>query len=379
MLVTIQDEAALSSLTAVGLKAYLVSQGWENRGQWGSRPALVFAKQSYEKNWEILLPLRDTVADYSARMAESIAVLARVEERSQFDVYRDLMGAGADMIHVRSLNGPSHGPLSLRQSARLLNDTYDMLASVARAVETPRPTYRGPLSSEVTEFLDAVLPMTGDYQGYAITLHSPVPAGFGVQEDLGDDFYAPFPRRATLRLAEALQHSGAAITKVVAEDPLKSFQQAVSHGVSANFCDAVAELAKRGEGVEIGLSWAQVRPPAINDLPRVRFQFSEKSADVLTEAARTFRLNEPSVDETVIAQVVKLERDPQEFDGHATVLSIRDNHTTRIQVVFEEPYYNDVIRAFENRDLISVNGDIYRIGNGYELRNPRNLSIVPTY
>ena len=35
-----------------------------------------------------------------------------------------------------------------------------------------------------------------------------------------------------------------------------------------------------------------------------------------------------------------------------------------------------VIRAFQQREPVSVDGDIYRVGNAYQLRNPRNLSLA---
>ena len=109
-------------------------------------------------------------------MAESVAVLATVEKRSQLDVFYDLKGAGADVIRVRSANGFANEPLSLGQCATLLNDAYKMLAASARAVERPQPAYRGKASSNVASFLDKVqaLPI---HQGYTLTLHSPVPPG----------------------------------------------------------------------------------------------------------------------------------------------------------------------------------------------------------
>ena len=377
MLIQIQDREALSSLAVVCLTTYLTSHGWTNRGQWGSRPANIYSKETEGASWEVLVPTRDTIADYSESIARSIAVVADAENRSQIDVYRDLMSSGADMIQLRALNGSGAEPLSLRQSAHLLNDAYDLLASAARATERTRASYRGPLSSDVTEYLDNVRPLVGEFQGYALTLQSPVPAGFGIQEDLGDEFHAPFSRRATLRLAEALHHSSAAITEVVSDDGLESFRLAVTHGVSANLCDAVAELAKKGEGVEIGLSWADVRLPTTSVKPNPQFRFSEHSAEILNEAARSIRRDEPSLDESVIAQVVRLDREPEEFDGRATLLYIRDSHPTRMQVKFEESVYANVIHAFEERDPISVDGDIYRAGNSYVLRNPRNLCVLP--
>ena len=48
----------------------------------------------------------------------------------------------------------------------------------------------------------------------------------------------------------------------------------------------------------------------------------------------------------------------------------------RMNVEFEASSYIDVIRAFETRNPISLDGDIYRVGNAYVLRNPRNLSLI---
>jgi hypothetical protein len=373
VLVQIRDRAALAALPIVSLRTYLHSRGWIDVGAWGERQVSVFTREHAGRTWEILVPHKDTIGGYAENMAESVAILAAVEDRSQIEVYYDLEATRADMIRVRSANGAAKESLSLRRSAKLLNDAYDLLASAARAAERPEVTYRGKLSSDVADYLDNVRPLPGYHEGYNLTLHSPVPAGFGTQEDFGDHYYAPFPRRATLKLADALEHSSIAISQAVTDETLEPFERAVPFGVSANLCDSVAELAKNGEGIEIGLFWADVRPSAA---PNPVFQFSENSAEILTEVARVFRQREPALNESVIGNVVRLDREPEEFDGRATILYVRDKHPIRLQVQFEQPSYNDVIQAFQQREPISVDGDIYRIGNTYELRNPRNLSLV---
>ncbi len=372
MLVQIRDRKALATLPVVNLRAYLNSRDWNNAGRWGERPAVIYTKEHGGRSWEVLVPLRDTVADYAESMAESVAILAEVEERSQLDVFHDLSAAGADVIRLRSDNGMIREALSLRQSANLLNDAYDMLASAARAVEKPQAAYRGKMSSEVAEYLDNVRPLTGHPQGYALTLHSPVPAGIG-QQDLGDDFHAPFPRRATNKLAQALEYTRAAISEAVAGNTLEPFKQAVDYGVSANLCDSVAELAKKGGGIAIDLVWAGVRP---SNVPDSHFPFSVNSSDILAEAAKSFRRNEPSFDEQIMAQVVELERMPDEFDGRAVILSERDEHLVRIRVKFDQAVYDMVIQAFQEQKSISLDGDVHPLGRGYELRNPRNLTVL---
>ena len=260
MLVQIRDRAALSSLSIVGLRSYLTSHGWSDEGALGKRPATIYAKEHGGRSWEVLVPLRDTIADYAESMAASVAVLADVENRSQLDVFRDLSSIGADIVHIRSANELLKESISLRQSAGMYNDAYNMLVSAARAVEKPQAAYRGNISSDVAEYLDSVQSLPSYHEGYALTLHSPVPAGIGIQEDLGDGFYTPFSRRATSTLVRALGCTSTAVEEAVARDTLEPFDEAVSHGVSANLCDSVAQMVKKGRGIKIDVVWAVFRP-----------------------------------------------------------------------------------------------------------------------
>ena len=373
MLVQIRDQVALSSLSIVNLRAYLTARGWNKEGPWGERPATIYTKEHAGRQWDILVPLRETIADYAQSMAESVAVLAAVEERSQLDVFHDLAGSGSDVIRMRSMNGVVKEPLSLRQSTGLLTDAYNLLTSAARAAENPRAAYRGTFSAEVGEYLDNVWPLPGYHKGYDLTLHSPVPAGIG-QADFGDEFVRPFPRRATYTLARALDHTSTAIADAIHQDTLDPFAQAVEYGVSANLCDAVAELAKKGRGIAIELVWADVRPSTVSP---DQFPFSANYADILEEAAKFLRHNEPSFDEQIIAQVVQLEREPEEFDGKAIILSMRDARLIRLKVEFDRAVYDTVIQAFRDHSWIRLDGDIHLVGTGHELRNPRNVSLIP--
>ena len=161
MLVQIRDRTALSSLSIASLRSYLIAHGWNVEGPWGKRPAVIYAKEHDGRIWELPVPTRDTVPDHAENMAESIAVLAEMEARSQFDVFYDLKAAGADVIRLRSANGLADEPLALGQHAALLDDAYRMLAASARAVERPQAAYRGKLSANVENFLSRVRPRPG--------------------------------------------------------------------------------------------------------------------------------------------------------------------------------------------------------------------------
>lgn len=372
MKVEIHDREALGSLPLMSLLSYLRSHDWVDNGPRGRGMANLYLKEHGGRTYHIFVPVRDTLADYAQAMSEAVEAIAAVEERSELDVFYDLDGTRADVIRMRASNGASRGTLSLRQSAELLDDAYRMLASAARAAEKPRATYRGGISAKVSEYLDSVQPMPSYYEGHTLTLRSPVPAGIG-QADFGDEYLPPFPRLATHKLAVALTHTSSAIDKALIGDTLEPFERSVEYGVSANLCDSVAALAKRGHGIEIDLSWAEVRPSNVEDS---KFKFSDKSADVLTEAAKSFRRNEPSFDERIIAHIIHLDRWPDEFDGRAVLSSMQEGRLVRIRAEFEQSVYDRVIQAFQEQRTIGLDGDVHAVGNAYELRNPRNLTLM---
>ena len=97
------------------------------------------------------------------------------------------------------------------------------------------------------------------------------------------------------------------------------------------------------------------------------------------EAAKSFRLPKPSYDKQIVARVVKLEREPREFDGKAEIQPAQAKKSDRIQVEFAKSVYDTVIQAFQEQRSISLDGDVHPRdhGRGYDLHNPRNLIILP--
>lgn len=379
MKVQIRDAETLSTLSIVGLRSYLDSKEWKNEGAWGDRPALIYVKEHAGRSWDILVPTRDTVADYPERMADAVAALAAVEDCSQLDILNNLkFAAFSDVIRLNSMNGIAREPISLRRSADLLDGTYRMVAAAADAVESPRAAYSGSHSSEVTEYLENVRQLPEYVEGYSLALYSHVPADIDNKQGfLGSEYDIPFARRATDKLAQALEHADAAISESVDKDTISPFEDAVGYGVSANLCASVANIVEKGKGVEIGIQWAAALPAKA---PNAKFRFPEYSAGILNEAAKFVRETEPSTEpsynERLIAKVVRLDREPDEFDGLAVLLPRQGSHRGRIKAKFEKPDYDKVIQAFKDKREISLRGDIHKVGNTSELRNPRNLSII---
>ena len=369
----IRDKQALSSISIEGLTSYLQTRKWINKGKWGNRPAVIYTKKHAGRPWDILVPTETDVGDYAIGMAEALEILATIEDRSQLDIFNDLkVAAFSDVIRLRSINGIAQEAISLRHKADLLEDAYGMIAAAARAVESPRAAYRGGPSAEVAEYLENVRSLPEYGEGYSLALYSQVSESAGNKQNFQENEPdVPFARRATVKLAQALERAEAAISESSANDAISPFKDAVDYGVSANLCASVANIAQKGKGVEIGIQWATDRPA---NVPNSKFRFTEDSADILNEVAKFFRVYEPSYGESL--RVIRMEREPDESDGRADLLAWRDSHLERVKVEFDKTAYAKVIQALKEHKEISLNGDIHRVGDGYELHNARDLSII---
>lgn len=375
--VRIVDRDALSAVPRASLRAYLLGSGWTSDGTWGDY-AEVLVIETVDGKLEIAVPLRETAPTYANEVGQAIELLSQIEERSQLDVHADIVAAGADVITLGALNEIGRSPFSLHQSAHLQRDAAALLTAAARSAERPRHAFAGPLSGEVTRFLDSVEIAPTPADRFGIAVHIPVGPRIG-QSDLFDDASSmPFGRRTSTMLDRSLRELNSAVSASAAQDRLDPFEGAVANGVSANLCQAVANLAERtplrGDGVNVHLRWAAVRPP--NGRANSSHKFGKHAAPILFNASEFLREKAPDVDRHIVADVVRLNREPDEFDGHALLLADVEDRTIRIEATFREADYPAVIKAFDLRLPLAVDGILWHKGRSHQLEEPANVRVL---
>lgn len=373
MNVQITGSAELRRISPTALSGYLKAQGWERQEAWRNR-VVVWSRASQGRVNEVLVPLKEQSDAYTVRMSELLTALAGIEDRSQLDVYYDVMGAGADTIRIRSLNG-GLSDRSLSESVDLLGRTRDLMMAAARAAERPgQAVYRGRPSGLVTDYVRSIRPIPSYQTSRDITLHSRVPADYGVQIDLGDSVKPPFPRQAILTLDSGLREAESLAERVLGGGGLSYFDEGAQSGASANLCEAISGLVKQGHGVEVHLSWATVRP---SNIPERRFAFGESSADVFSDGAHRLRQNNPFLDVHIIGEIVRLDRESQQdYDGKALVVSELDGRPVALRVQFALDERDDVLRAFRDGLEVNFDGDVVREGREFRMRELRNFSLA---
>lgn len=371
MRIELTDEAALSSLPWGDLKSYLDAQGWALVDRIGDKALVYRPGDGSGESVEILVPARDDLGDYALRIAEAVRILADVEQRSALAVYGDITVSGLDVVRLRAATADADGAIAIEEGVTLYREAENLMLSAACAAVDPRRNYHLRKVTEATDYLKSVRLGPSERGSYVLTVFSPVQPRLGGQQRLefGDE---PFSRTVTLRLADALGAAKRAADRAVSDGAFAPFDAAVAEGVSANLCEAVARLAEAARGIDIGLSWARTRPAGRRNQ---RFHFSPDVADVLREAASVFRRSEPLTDERLSGFVIALDRPVEHFDGSATLRVLLEDKPKRVRVRFEQSVYAQVIRAFQEKLVLSLRGDLYPVGQRWEIRNPREIRV----
>ncbi len=107
-----------------------------------------------------------------------------------------------------------------------------------------------------------------------------------------------------------------------------------------------------------------------------RVLFSERDAEILKEAARTFRLRQTREGVTLFGSVHKLKRDYDEMEGLITIKTLVDDKLQSVGVIVDENSYSIASSANETKRPVLVTGDLRRIGQRWQMMNA-NITELP--
>jgi len=353
----ILDDDALAAIPPQVLSAFAREIGFSWKKLFGKH-ADVYASEKYG---EIVLPRTTQISDYTDVTSKFISFISQIEERDELEIYRDLVVGGQDVIRIRAYGGDNDGSIALDAGVKIVECAREMLLAVACATRSPQRVYRAGANRDASEYMNKVRLGQTEHGSFVITMLSPVPPSLQLSllpnewEQIDE---APVERRITRQLIDALEASKSAIEGAVAGVP-DSFELAVKKGVSANFCEAIAGLAEKSGKLDISLTWAKTRPAPIRTS---KVRFTRDDAEVLFEAARTFRRKEPRPDVSLSGWVVKCARSQDDSFGTITLKTVVDEKFQSVIVFLDGANYAAAVNAHKNQTPILINGDIERVG-----------------
>ena len=360
---------SLMGISPAALAAFAISVGWEKVGVY-RRFSDVYAADGMP---EIVVPRSTVIDDYSLVVSDLIKIFAVQCGREDSAVFLDLTLADRDVIRVGGSEGWSDG-LPVSALVSLLNGSRDMVLAAACSLDRPRPVYRAGSNKAANDYLGQLTFSRGELGRSALALVSPRLPPF--QDSLLPGFVpgmAPgMARQVTGRLWESLTATREAAEQVSMGE-VGGLDGRVAEGVSANLCEAIARMLDELAAFQVSVSFALTRPA---DAGSVEIGFDDSYSEVLRSAASELRAGAPVYDAHLVGFVHRLSRGLSENLGEVGLNAMVERRVYSVTAFLDERDYMQAIEAHKTKSLVSIVGDLERVGGRWRLDGARILDVV---
>ena len=365
------DSVSLSVVPILSLRAYLASQGWRSIEEFGGSGYVYGLDGSPE---ELLVPMAP-LADYPRRVTDILETLSKVEHRDDRAILRDLSLAYFDLVRVLVPEDSVDGSVSVSSGVTAFQESRNLLLAAACSASRSQRVFRAGSHQEASDYMNSVRFGQTEMGSFVVTLLSPVPPRLEGQIHLETGVPTePFPRRAVHKLVSGLRSVSEAVASVNSGGDIDAFEQRVSEGVSANLCDAVANLldCANRQSVNISVSWSLIRAPSEG---RAQVDFLGSDSLILKEASRILKDRQERPNERLDGYVYSLTRGMVQERGRAILKVVIDGVISSVRADFAPEDYNLATEAHSRRQVVSLEGDLRRDGQRWVLGNPRALVV----
>jgi hypothetical protein len=388
------DSARSPSLTA--LWDYLRDAGWDLADQDG-RTSMWRPSSPDLQEYRVVLPTRQKVRDYEARVYEALRTLAYVERRSLDEVASDVNFGAADTVATRLASDapPGEAPLSLAYLA--LSALRSYVIGSGSALDSPSLVLPPRRPRRAESYVDRVRFATRP-GSFIMTLALPLMEVYedttsvesasqenpneepdaGVQEALLQIPPQPYGRRVTNRMATSARYAQQLAEEVsTGNQPMRVFGLPNPSAANATELEALSNLGGPYK-IPYLLRFAQ-SPRLSHRQDAVTLQITPGQQRIMSEAADYLRTKQPRTDVAVEGIVVRLSRDRHYGPGVVVVQGIADDSGTerRFYVELTEDDYNEALRAHREGLRVLARGDVDTRGTYTWLRPLRAFAVVP--
>lgn len=358
------------------IAAYLLQQGWtlqRSDARWAE-----YARQIETETVVLEVPQQAGARDYARTVTFLIEDIARLESRPPAAVLRDFKASSVDVVRLGIESAMTRdGRIPVEAGRRVYAAARDLVLSAACSVIDPRSAFAKRKPEDAMSLLQRARFGQTELGSFVLTIECDIPPRLQpplFAEDGDPD--APLERRTSIRLAHALEGTEAASRESAASGHIEPFRRRARVGVSANLCEAMAEMieATAAEAIRASFSFALRRPLATH-VPR-SVVFTSDLSPLLREAATRLREEATYLATELVGTVVKLDSAEPAHGGEIVVLAAVDGKRRHIRVALEATQYRMAINAHLAATQVRVVGDLVHEGRSWVFRNLRDFAAV---
>lgn len=363
-------------VSAEQLQAYLQSKQWFEDGK--IRSVATIWHRHQDEDAEVVLPL-SYVKDFRQRVRDALVAVAAVEKREVSDVISDVKRLFSNVISVRVIHADTEdGTIPINDGVLLISKAKDLLSAAAQAVYAKRRHFIGPTPKDARNYLDTLLLGQTEIGSYVVTVIAPDPAHFIVEQAGVDPTTAdalPLSQAITFNLVTSLEALAKASSAYEKLRDLKTFDDAVLSGASANLCDALLGFSGEKHKRTFEITVTAAAGPMFESEPR-KFEFDGKHIEVLEKVSGYYKDDYVLPDRVLTGYITKLVRPKGETAGTISLESILGDVERKVRVALTGDDYHLAVIAHDNAQMVRVRGDVHIKPKTAELVSPRDFGVI---
>lgn len=365
----------MNRISTTQLRFYIAANSWQ----------LVSAPDEFVEVWrkpgssgtELLIPTEQAV-DAREMIEDALKRIAYQQGISESLLDQEIRQLTENAISIRVIHADvQDGSIPLDDGIALNSNAKTLIAAAANTTLERRYKHSGRPSGAVKSLLESARLGQTTHGSYVVHVFCP---------DVPEDPQAPdldvplsFPSLVTTTLQTALQGLHDAIGEYEESGNPRAFEDAYASGASANLCEAIMQFSGKERGRTVEISLSSGKPDQLIQPRQTRVVFTPQQQPSMRAAADYFRKTYTLPNEEIIGIVEGLSRPAEQEDGViriAATLSDAVNRTVSVQLSPSE--YQEAIHAHENKQCVSVRGDVIVTPRKANMVNPMNFRIVGT-
>lgn len=362
------EQIGISGITPRLLERYLVSHGWQSQSLSGGTRRLWVDDADASIPIEIFL--NNARNSHHRDILLALTTVSQFYDRSLPEIYSEIRALNYDIITTRIPNDyVANDSIALKVASEYLDKMKDLLAAAGSA-EVSGDRYIRRLRKEGIEYSDRCR-FGHTFRGsFGFQIESPV--GLNDEPTLdGMEEAPPLGRRVVERISRGLlslriAESASSPSAIVSDD----------RGFSSNMCEILVDIIK-----DVGISHLEID---IAFSPEWRstsasesgsFSLSHAHVDVLEQAAKALRVEDPPQSIEIAGRIKRLETDgnPSDIFDDASRREIElvwvneDSRPVQVKLLLSPEQYLLALDAHKDGRLVLAKGMLTRVGRSWRL------------
>ena len=332
---------------------------------------MIFPRDNFDFAWK---NIRNVLIENLCSLYDITEELLLVEFQSMNKI-KDL-SQQSDIIKAMFNHGKKMGSIPFVLAKNTLDNLYSLLLYSASYEFNPEPFCKVP-DKQARIIVDTLnFPHTFD-SSFGMGIELPIN---DTDNELNIVSVMPIQRKISKRIFSGLM----SLDNAMKNQNIKYLLEDVNNGFNANMCESLSGITRHLGKNDIMFDLSLNGDIKSNFIYKP-IQLNSDCTDILREAYLEIKKSSV-INEVTVEGLIKILEDKSKFNTgkennskkQITIFWKKDfDKEIKVKIKLTNEQYELAIHAHKNHFLVSITGDLIQKRNEYELKNPKNLNILP--